>query len=447
MAQETPHSPRLQMIATLMVCVLIIGVPLIPGMIISSLDAVTLLVPLALLAAVFLIKSRGLDEIPYRNYGIAATLFLLWALISVLAIGTHKGELLTWARYLSYFLLVPAVGLIAASSKDRTIILWALALAGVGASMYGFYQFVNPSIMSDTFATSASIKVRIYSTFENPNFFSEFLLLSLCETGALLGAYWKKSKAACSVIGVLLVLQLAAFFLTYTRGSWLALAAGIVIAAFVLKPRLAALFMAVIVLVGLIPPVFTRLIGVFSGDSSTEFRIGLWKAAFTAIGEKPLFGGGLGDFYTIYQSVVQRHPALYQGVTQFGSHNSYLQLSAETGILGGLLFICAVLSLVWAGVRLARRARQAGHKRISFQAAALLAGVTGFILNALTSDSFQHPHAVVYFFIVGGLLVGLGSGYWHAPQAFSSSVIYRKLFGNKAPDHERTSAEQNSANS
>lgn len=439
---------RLQTVATLLVCVLIGGVALIPSTLTPGIDVVTLLVPLALLAAVGLIRVRGLDEIPYRNYGVAASLFLLWALISVLAVGTHSGELMTWVRYLSYFLLIGAVGLIAASSQDRTVIFWALAIAGAAASLYGLYQYLNPSIMSDTFATGAGINVRIYSTFENPNFFSEFLLMTLCGSVALVGVYWKRSKTACGALVALILIQTAALYLTYTRGSWLALAAGIIIAALVIKPRAAAILAGLAVLAGLIPPVFTRLMGVFSGDGSTSFRIGLWKAAFTAIGEKPVFGGGLGDFYQIYQSVVTRHPALYQGVSQFGSHNSYLQLAAETGVLGGLLFFCAVASLVWAAVRLVRRQNS---KRRSFQAAALLAGLAAFILNALTSDSFQHPHAAVYFFVVGGLLVGLGAGYWHAPEVFSSSVIFRKLASakrtDKTSDQRRATRKQNSANS
>jgi len=427
-----PMRARFQTAATVLVCVLILGVPLVSGNVVSGIDVVTLLTPLALLGGLLLIRSGGLSSLLCRKYAVAAALFLVWALISIAVIGTNRGsELMTWIRYLSYFLLIPAVGLVASSSKDRTALLWALAIAGVGASLYGLYQFVNPSIMSDTFAASAAIPVRVYSTFTNPNFFSEFLLISLCGSGALFVTYVKKRRTACGAVVVMILIQLAAFFLTYTRGSWLALAAGIVVAALVLRPRLAGICAVLIILVGLIPPVLTRILGIFSGDGSTKFRLGLWKAALTAIKEKPLFGGGLGDFYTIYQHVVETHPALYQGYSQFGSHNSYLQLTAETGILGGLLFICAVVGLVWAGVWLARRARRAESKRVTLQAALLLAGLTAFILNALTSDSFQHPHAAVYFFVLAGTLMGLGSGQWHTPKALSSSAFYQKVFGAK----------------
>ncbi len=421
------RTDRFQMVATVATCLMILGIPLFPRPLAPGLDIVTVLVPVALLGAVFLLRIRGLDEIPYRDFGIAATLFLLWALVSILAIGTHTGELLTWARYLSYFLLIPAVGLVATPPRDRRIILWALVIAGVGSSLYGFYQYVNPSIMYDTFKTSATIQVRIYSTFDNPNFFSEFLLLTICGSIALFGLYWKRSRAACATIVGALLIQLLALFLTYTRGSLIALAAGLVVGVLVFRPKLLAPLAALIVVVGALPPVFSRMMGVFSGDGSTMFRIGLWKAALTAIAQKPLFGGGLGDFLQIYQGVVLRHPELYQGVTQFEPHNSYLQIAAETGVIGGVLFFCAVASLVWAGLRLSRRLK--GERRLLFQCAALLAGVTGIVLNALTSDSFQHPHAIVYFFVMGGLLIGLGQGRWKPPQVFGSSLVLKKLLG------------------
>ncbi|MCL2332278.1 MAG: O-antigen ligase family protein [Actinomycetia bacterium] len=408
-------SSRLQTAATLMVCLLIVSVPLFPRPFVSNIDIVTVMLPLVLLVAVLLLLAQPgrLKALWYRPFGIAAALFLAWGLISILVTRSGVGELLTWARYLSYFLLIFAVGLIASSSKGRTIVLWALVIAGVGAALYGLYQLLNPQIMSDMFAADAGIKVRIYSTFDNPNFFSEFLLLSICGSIALFGRYWKKSTSACAVIIAATLLQLLVLFLTYTRGSLLALAAGLVVGVLVFRPKLVAPLAAIIVLAGLIPPVFARFKGALAVDGTTEFRLGLWRVATTAIREKPLSGGGLGDFYQIYGSVVRRHPALYQGYSQFGAHNSYLQLAAETGIIGGLLFLGAVGSLVWAGIRTARRIKS---KRLAFQNAALLAGVVGFILNALTSDSFQHPHAAVYFFILSGLLLGLESSDWRRNQ-------------------------------
>jgi len=390
------------------------------------LDVVTVLVPVALIGALFVVRAKALDKIPYRNFGVAATLFLLWALVTILAVGGGAKELLTWARYTSYFLLIPAIALVTASPKDRAIVLGAVVLAGVGASLYGFYQYADPRILSDTFAVGKTISVRIFSTFDNPNFFSEFLLLSLCATLALLGEYWKRNRMAIALIALAGAVQLAAFLLTYTRGSWLALATGLFIGVLVFRPRWSLPLLGALIVVALVPGVSSRLLSVFSGDSSTMFRLGLWKAAGAAITQKPLFGGGLGDFLQIYHRTILQHPELYQGVLQFEPHNSYLQITAETGIIGGLLFICSVASLVWAGLRLSKRLKT--DRRRSFQNAALLAGIVGIILNALTSDSFQHPHAIVYFFVLGGLIVGLGWGHWNPPAVFSDSKIVQKIF-------------------
>jgi hypothetical protein len=56
--------------------------------------------------------------------------------------------------------------------------------------------------------------------------------------------------------------------------------------------------------------------------------------------------------------------------------------------------------------------RMRSDRRAFLANAALTAGLVGFGLNAMTSNSFQHPQAAVFFWVIAGLQAGLGAAFW-----------------------------------
>jgi O-antigen ligase len=210
----------------------------------------------------------------------------------------------------------------------------------------------------------------------------------------------------------------AVLLLTYTRGSWLALFAGLLVMALMIDIRLIVPFLlSAAVLLPAVPGALGRVVSAFSFEGTAGFRLYVWEVTGLAIRERPLFGFGLGRFYEAFREIVLSHPELGVGYLYYGAHNSYFQLAAETGIVGGLLFAWLVFEIVRMGffynARMTRRV-------VRVESAALTAGLIAFGLNALTSNAFQHPRAAVFFFILAGIQAGLGAPWWQTAPAPSA---------------------------
>jgi hypothetical protein len=119
---------------------------------------------------------------------------------------------------------------------------------------------------------------------------------------------------------------------------------------------------------------------------------------------------------------VLSHPELGVGYLYYGAHNSYFQLAAETGVVGGLLFAWMVFEIVRMGFFYNARTKDL---RARVENAALTAGLVAFGLNALTSNAFQHPRAAIFFFILAGIQAGLGAPWWDASPASAAEKTRR----------------------
>lgn len=400
--------------ALLGVMLLVIAVPLLPGRIeIGSLplDAPILAIPLAIAASIPLLRAMGRGGIPGNGIEVAGTLFLCWTLLSIAAVGGGKDELLTWLRYASYIVLVPVVGAVAADAGRRRWVMWAIVIAGSITAGHGLIQYLNPTQNIGMQGLASDVATRVFATFDNPNFYAEYLVLLIAASLALVSS---EKGLRRWLVACLLALQAVALMLTYTRGSWLALAIGIAVAVLVIDARyILGLVAGAAVLIPVVPGGLQRVASIFSLEGTASFRLGLWRVAGTIIRENMLFGTGLGDFYRAFQNAVLTHPELHIGYTIYGAHNSYFTLAAESGVIGGIAFLAVVLTAARLGVFYARRKGMPKAER--FQIVALMAGLIAFAINALTSNSFQHPRAAVFFWVVAGVQMGIGSRFWDAP--------------------------------
>jgi O-antigen ligase len=157
-------------------------------------------------------------------------------------------------------------------------------------------------------------------------------------------------------------------------------------------------------------------------DRDPTFRGGGFRQQFNAtslrmIGERPLAGLGIGQYYSSSPLFLSPELALSYGVEN--AHNFYLQMAAELGIPGLLLF------LSWVGGAMApplavigrppARLRRFGESRRSESEGgkpdARLLGTTAGVLALLGTCLTGHPlliHEVAFpFWIQLGLAVGL----------------------------------------
>jgi putative inorganic carbon (hco3(-)) transporter len=102
-------------------------------------------------------------------------------------------------------------------------------------------------------------------------------------------------------------------------------------------------------------------------DTSVELRLGAQRVAVEMFLDHPFGGVGSGNYPLLYQDYSQR-----LGVTavasEFPAHNLYLEVAAETGSLGLLAFLPAVIGPLIALERIRRGAdRGLGPTRASIE--------------------------------------------------------------------------------
>jgi putative inorganic carbon (HCO3(-)) transporter len=124
----------------------------------------------------------------------------------------------------------------------------------------------------------------------------------------------------------------------------------------------------------------------------------MWQAAIGMVRDRPLLGHGLNRFMAIYLDywVGGQHQPRY-------AHNCYLQMAAETGLVG----LAAFLALLWTLV--AHLA--AGARRLTSKEQILLLGLLGgllvFAAQAAIDTNFYALRQAALFWTLAGLAVGL----------------------------------------
>ena len=390
-------------------------------------DAVVIGVPFALAMSLPFVLRRGVGDVRWSIIGWFGAVFALFAAMSIVFNPSSASAVATLVRYLSYFALTLLVGLVGSDEPARRLLMWVVVASGVGTVAVSAYQVVTGQAAAGMTGLGASVGTRVSGTLGNANFYGEFLVMAFAVALALV--ILQKGRARLYA-GAGLLAMAGALFLTYTRGSWLALAFALAVSIpFVSKRLFLPLVAGAAVAIVAIPGILPRVLSIFSTHGSATFRFNLWHVAGSAILAKPVFGWGLGEFLAAYRATVIAHPALYMGYLGYGAHNAYFTLVVETGLLGGVAFILLVFFVATRGLFVAYR--QGVPYEVRVESVVLGTGLIAFAVNALTSNSFQHPQAAVFFWIVAGLLVGASDGWLSAPstpvrgdrERVSSSVV------------------------
>lgn len=191
--------------------------------------------------------------------------------------------------------------------------------------------------------------------------------------------------------------------LTFSRNAWLAFVLGIFI--FVLFYNWKAIILPFLGggLALLIPAVRNRL-----GDFSIIFedpRIKMWKTAVKMIKDHPILGVGNGNYVSLYGEYVARYPELmYYHNTRFPSHNSYLKVQSELGILG-IIFFITILVGAFNKLKKFISTEKEGFYKV-FYKGFLISGIVFLFMNA-SDNLFFVPKVSMYFWIMVAICEGI----------------------------------------
>lgn len=208
---------------------------------------------------------------------------------------------------------------------------------------------------------------RAFSTYGNPDFLGGFLIFSVAVAAGL--ALLEQRIAWRLVYWVGFGLNGVALVVTFARGAWIGGVIGLVILAFVAwrqrvgmrrvdwLPAGASLAAGLAVIIrsffssSEVLNFGRRIASIFEfGGGSGYSRTEIWRAALSAIKDRPVFGSGPDTFRLVFHRFKTPEYVRFKGGTSGAdnAHDYYLQLATGTGIPGVLLF-CGIF--VWAGIR------------------------------------------------------------------------------------------------
>jgi O-antigen ligase len=293
-----------------------------------------------------------------------------------------------------------------------------------------------PGIPIDTGVLHRLESTRIFSTFLHPNTYALFLAMAGALTMGWLWSMYDPLKRfakssmelplATRVAGLLVLLLFAASSVLIPWNLWLTQSRGGFLSAIVIVALFAAIGVgarrsasnsaivvagAALVLFLMLGPVeavpvdklIVRETSFFSRLKDTltvTQRFSYWKATLNMVQDNPWLGIGWGAFEKAYPRYM-----IQGGYPTRLAHNNYLQIWAETGILGLNAFVGLWMVFLytfwqkWRGASCGMRGIICG----------LGAAIIGFLVNSLIDFSLYEPTLAYIVFALLGLLVAIPS--------------------------------------
>lgn len=216
-------------------------------------------------------------------------------------------------------------------------------------SLFGIVQYFTGIGLDKMFLEQYSFgaKARIATIFGNPNSYAGFLILVIFPI-IMIGLESKERKKRCIYLGTSILLTIN-LVLTFSRNAWAAFALGLLVLIVYHNWKLIFGFIVIGISSTFIPTIGNRIKD-FTDMSQNISRFHHWQTALFMIKDHLFFGVGNGNYVSNYDSYIAKYPYLdYANQKRFPTHNSYLKVASELGILGiipfGILLIISVITI------------------------------------------------------------------------------------------------------
>ena len=348
-------------------------------------------------------------------------LYLFWAGFS------YPGSIDRESTYFELFRLftLGTVLLLASVAFDNRWEKWALALGlcliGCAEALYGLTERATGQALLP-FAFLPHDFRQVIGTFGNRNHFADFLNMSFFLGLGLLASRGSLPSPSAERLAqkIIFTLPLAVLFvalvLTISRGGWFCFGIGFMVWLWLLwrhqRPGLARvpLAAALVLAVGLmfvarmdLTPVQQR-IATFEeiyhqpDELTGEGRVSIWKSTLRMIKDRPVFGTGLGTYRWAFPAYREKN--LFYGV-RF-AHNDYLQMAAEIGVPGLILWCIFIYMLLREAMRTIRRHPYAPDSQAVM---AITAGLVAVLTHELIDFGLAVPANAIMFYGMAAIVI------------------------------------------
>jgi O-antigen ligase len=334
--------------------------------------------------------------------------FICIALAQLLFHGTAyafltRTELLKLAAYFIVFFLSAQV------FRDRASLVrlaWFLIFFCFTISLLDIIQHFTAERESFGLPTF-TLGSETFGPFLNRNHFAGFVEL-LLPVGLALLVFRGLRRDLFQLAALLTIVPMGALILSGSRGGIISFGFELAVLALLARtrrskegPRMAAIGIVALAALALIAwlgvgRAIERFSTIRPGEVSITRRATMSHGAAHIFLAHPVWGAGLGAFVAVYPL----YETAYDGRLVDHAHNDYMEVLAETGLLGGL---CG-LAFLWMLFREARRIFEAeqGHFSRALHAGAIVA-LSGILLHSFVDFNLHIPSNALLFLLQGYL--------------------------------------------
>jgi O-antigen ligase len=297
----------------------------------------------------------------------------------------------------------------------------------VGATVAALYAWAQATSLDPIW--TALYKDRVFSTMGQASNLAGILGMGTLAALALVAG---RRRVTVVVVLAAAFITLTATILTLTRGAYVGLVVGGVVAGLVLAARRGRSFAparlprAAVAIVGVIAVivavvVFWRPASALADDvaeralsipalteTSNRSKLDMWEVGIRMAADHPVIGVGPDSYVLLFGDYRDRvltpeRAAVMKRFRPESPHNVYVATAANLGLPALAAYLAVIVFAVGLGVRAARR-------DIPLAARLALAGLIGAIAFHLVTDSFMtaEPAGSAIFWILLGAIAGLG---------------------------------------
>ncbi len=372
--------------------------PLVPTMAVAGLCLLCLLS--------LVIKALTTKKFAFRldGTGLLVILLLLVYLVASLTSFAPMKSIQIWAIYFAFISFYFTVVNTIKTKKQLFDLLKVFVLSAVLVCLYGLFQYATGQSSEQSWVDNEmfeDIKLRIYSTLENPNVLGEYILLTLPISISLLWTS-KSLLSRITYLGFSGIMGIA-LILTFSRGCWLGIiGAAAVFITFVAGKLWGLALIALPLLPFIIPEsILNRFTSIGDmSDSSTSYRVSIWLGTLLMLKDYWLTGVGPGtEAYTAVYPFYSHNLVVAQH-----AHNLFLHITSESGIIGLLTFIALMLLFF---KRTASGASLVKKSSLAIALVGIAAAQTGFLIQGVFDNCFYNYRVFMIFWAV--LAVGMAA--------------------------------------
>jgi hypothetical protein len=365
--------------------------------------------------------SKGALEIRKAGFPLLLVAFFILAIFYTfhsIDYAVSRDFFIQLVSYTTIFFLISQI----VSPKERRWVALAVVILGILTSLCGLYQYFwgfqgllgkigetelsYPSLLTEEIIGRLE-GGRVFATFLLPSHFAAFLGLTIPVSAAfvLINKGWLRY-----LFGLAVAVQGFALYLTKSFSGWLSLilASGCFVFIYLgyirrVKSRYLIYSVGGLVLVLALIVVglsLTRTDNPFASIANNPMvlRVLNWGTTLEMINDAPLLGKGLNAFGFIYPS--------YQKIGEniiHHSHNTYLQLGVEIGIVGTVVFLYFACWWLWRTLYVFRKSKDRTSK--IWTGSLMVAGLAFFLHHAFDFE-FYLPSGTLAGFAVLALAIG-----------------------------------------